>query len=350
MQRRAKGEGSIIRLPDGSYLGRVELPPHPDGRRRRKAFRGPTRSDVSRRMREYVDTPATTGTVGETLDAWLDTQRVTTGRGTWQTLEHLIRHLDPLRPIPLDSLDTPTLQRHLDTLDASPSRRRRVGEVARRIFGDVATGVVLPRSTPTDVQVWTPDEVSTFLRHTSGHRFFHLYTLAIDTGMRQGELLALEWSDVEGRRVNVSRSLEERRGGHAIRPTKTRSGRRVVVISESTRRVLSSVPRRSTLVFPSSSGGFIWKSNVNRPFRRHCVDAGVRVISFHGLRHTSASLLLDAGVSVKVVSERLGHADIRTTLSTYTHLLPTSQERAADVIGSHLGCLDASESTQDDLN
>jgi integrase len=170
--------------------------------------------------------------------------------------------------------------------------------------------------------------------------------LALNTGMRQGELLALKWDDVDLERgvLRVRRTLTREGGFFALGEPKTRKSRRAIRLTaaavEALRahlsRQLAEMERMSSLyqpgglVFATETGTIINPSNLrNRSFKPLLKRASLRLIRFHDLRHTCATLLLSKNVNPKVVSEMLGHASVRITLDTYSHLMPDMQETAA---------------------
>jgi integrase len=179
-----------------------------------------------------------------------------------------------------------------------------------------------------------------------------LWVLALHTGLRRGELLGLRWGDVDLDRavLHVRRSLVQSGGVMGFQEPKTSSGRRtialdapcVVALREHRARQAEQRLRMGSLwqdhdqVFATELGTPLEPSNVDWRFRALLARAGVPRIPFHGLRHTHATLLMKHGVHPKVASERLGHANITLTLSTYSHVLPQMQEEAAAIFAAAL--------------
>jgi integrase len=171
--------------------------------------------------------------------------------------------------------------------------------------------------------------------------------VALDTGARQGELFALEWSDWDaGRReLTINKSLRVTKDSRLeVKAPKTRKSRRKVQVSETTAAVLEAyrVGREwsGPLVFCDSEGGHLRKENYAK---RHWAPALVRAgllesTRFHDLRHTCATLLLLNGLNVRLVADRLGHASPTTTLKIYAHVLPEMNAEAARVMDGILGC------------
>ena len=164
--------------------------------------------------------------------------------------------------------------------------------------------------------------------------------LAVTAGMRPGELLGLQWSDVDlkGKAVMVQHSLQELNGQLKLAEPKTARGRRRIDLPQMAIDAL--VRHRARLlkeglagvawVFPNASGGPWRRSHFHfNEYKPLLMRANLPDIRFHDLRHTSATLLLSQGVHPKVVQERLGHSQISVTLDTYSHVLPTMQLEAA---------------------
>ena len=159
--------------------------------------------------------------------------------------------------------------------------------------------------------------------------------LAANTGMRRGEVLGLRWGDVDlkSARLSVNRSLisvayelNESRG-------KTRTARRTIDLDERTMDVLRTIrspdSKVEDYVFCHKDGTPIHPQVLSDAFKRLVGQSGLPRIRLHDLRHTHATLLLKAGVPIKVVSERLGHSTPGFTMATYQHVLPGMQAEAA---------------------
>lgn len=204
-----------------------------------------------------------------------------------------------------------------------------------------------------DVRSWNAEQLQAFLKTASADRLFPAFWLAANTGMRRGELLGLRWEDVDlvGGSLSINRSLvsvayelHESRG-------KTRSSRRWVDLDDATVHVLarwrgqveSELSRRVTeddYVFCTASGAPIHPDRFTQIFNKLVLRAGVPRRRLHDLRHTHATLLLKAGVPIKVVSERLGHATPGFTMATYQHVLPGMQAEAARTFASVIASTD----------
>jgi integrase len=201
------------------------------------------------------------------------------------------------------------------------------------------------------MQTLSPEQARAFLEAAQGDRFAALYTLALSTGMRQGELLALRWGDLDPDRgtAQVRGSLEQ--GTRAIAETKTGGSRRQVILTRAAvealrrhRKAQAEERLRAVywddrgLVFCTEAGTPLDVRNlVRRSFAPILERAGLPRIRFHDLRHTAATLLLGQGTHPKVVADLLGHTRIGTTLDLYSHVTPTMQQQAAEAMDAVLG-------------
>lgn len=195
----------------------------------------------------------------------------------------------------------------------------------------------------------TVDEARRLLAVARTKRLGPMYELALDSGMRPGELAALHWPDVDlpGGRVTVRYSLEERKGQFRLKEPKSRAGRRTIRISPATVGALRGHQERMAAegrdvetgpVFVGVRGGWLSQPTLYRRVWLPMVkEAGLRHFTPYATRHTAACLLLSRGVNIKLVSRRLGHEDITTTLKHYVHVLPDMEEQAVEVIQAMFG-------------
>jgi len=214
---------------------------------------------------------------------------------------------------------------------------------------NVTEAVSAPRPVPKEMRPLSADETRRLLAAARGDRLEALWVLAVHTGMRQGELLALKWTDVdlEAGKVSVRRTLSREKGHYTLGEPKTkRSRRRVKLTGAATAALrdhlsrqmqdmdrLGDLYRDQGLVFTSDSGAPLNPSNIrNRNLRRLTSKADLPKIRFHDLRHTCATLLLSRNVHPKIVQEMLGHATVAITLDTYSHVLPGMGDHAAEAM------------------
>jgi integrase len=195
------------------------------------------------------------------------------------------------------------------------------------------------------VKAWSARELRTFLEHVADDRLFALWRLAATTGMRRGELLGLTWRylDLDGASVRVEQQLVPTRGGASFGPPKTERSYRTIKLDPETVDVLkrhreaqqlerafaADAYEDQDLVFCRELGAPIHPQSLSYDFSRITRAAKLGEITLHGLRHTHATHLLTQAVPLHVVAARIGDRP-EIVLKTYAHLLPTSDEEAAN--------------------
>lgn len=219
-----------------------------------------------------------------------------------------------------------------------------------------------PRSsTKPEMQVWTADELSTFLQGVADDRLSGAWWLLATTGMRRGEALGLRWSDIDldAGQLAIRRTLittdVQRKGepGMDWGTPKTKKGRRSVALDPATVAALKVHRKRQLeerlalgtgyadqdLVVCKVDGSPIHPKTVSYYFGQHVKRLGLPKIRLHDLRHTHATLALRAGIHPRVVQERLGHANVSITLDTYSHVDLQMQADAAAQVSAllHVG-------------
>jgi integrase len=198
------------------------------------------------------------------------------------------------------------------------------------------------------MRCWTSAQARAFLAGVKGDSLEPFWRLALATGMRRGELLGLKWGDIDSpkARVAVRRAIAVIDGVPIESEPKTRRGRRTIPIDETSLAVLKQqrvrdlerallLGRRLSdedYVFSTADGGPLNPDAVSKRFRRLARAADLPLIRLHDLRHTHATLALEAGIHPKVVSERLGHGSVAITLDTYSHAVPSLESEAAERI------------------
>jgi len=217
----------------------------------------------------------------------------------------------------------------------------------RLLARNVGEDVSLPRgTTPHERRTLTPEQAQKLLDVAQGHRLEAMLTLALATGMRRGELLALRWQDIDikNKRLSVQRSVSRLPGGHRVSEPKTASGKRSITLPPfviealqqhrvrqlETKLNVGPAWEEHDLVFCNTYGRFLNSASLYDLFTSLVKKAGLPHMRFHDLRHSAATILLAMKVPVKVIQELLGHSSITTTLNVYGHVLPSMQEEAMD--------------------
>jgi integrase len=203
------------------------------------------------------------------------------------------------------------------------------------------------------VEPLTLTEARALLAASADHRLQARWLVGLSLGLRQGEVLGLQWSDVdlEAGRLHVRRSLRRQPDGTLLlTPPKTTRSNRVIPMPERLTSALAEHQARqaearlilgeewvdSCFVFTTALGTPIHPRNDYRAFQALLRKAGLRRFRLHDLRHTAASLLLAQGVSPRVVMEILGHMQISSTMNTYSHVDTTLTKEAVERVGEAL--------------
>lgn len=251
--------------------------------------------------------------------------------------------------VPLAKLEPADVSRMLARLTArgtlSPTTVRYCYAVLRialgralksgRVLRNVCTLVDAPAKSTPEIRPLTADEARAFLEGVSGDRFRALYVAAIGTGLRQGELLALRWQDVdlEAGTLTVRHSLQ--RGTRALAEPKTERAKRTLALGPTITAALLEHRRRQRVIGPAAfvftgrDGAALDGANVTHALQAALARAGLPRQRFHDLRHAFATLMLEAGEELVVVSRALGHSNLATTADVYSHVTPAMQEHSA---------------------
>jgi integrase len=377
--------GCITHRADGTYAAVIELSRGPDGRRRHKWFGGyRTRKGAQAKLNELMAelqantfVAPSTMTLADYLRRWLAESAAPrlAGRSLERTRCIVERHLTPelggyrlseLRPLHIQSYLTQartsgrksghgglagaTLLKHFEVLHSALGQAVKWELIPR----NPASAVDRPRvgTRPGQaIRALSAEEVAELLAAAAGTRLYTPILVAVTTGLRRGELLALHWADLDLDKgtLSVNCALEETGAGISFKAPKTAQSRRTMPLPATTVQALRDHHRAQAelklragpaygdqdLVFATPLGAPWIPSNFGRTFRTFKTRHGYS-FRFHDLRHTHASLLLALGVHVKVVQERLGHASVTMTMDTYSHLLPGVQEAAIDAFEATL--------------
>jgi integrase len=207
-----------------------------------------------------------------------------------------------------------------------------------------------PRAATTEMSVWSPVQLRTFIDSVRADRLFAAWLLAATTGMRRGELLGLRWRDVDldAETASIRQIRTIARYEVLTLTPKTDKGSRTIALDPQTVAVLRSyrvaqMEERllvgpayrdsGDLVFTREDGSPIHPERFSASFRQHCARSGLPVIRLHDVRHSYVTALLSEGVPLKVVSQRVGHASPMVTMTIYQHVLP-GDDRVAAAIGA----------------
>jgi integrase len=318
---------------------------------------------------------------------WLPSKKVALRPSTWDAYRRVINlHVVPrIGRIPLRHLRPDHLERLYATLlddgraDGTGGLHNKtvveIHMILRRAFDDaVRRGRILanparvahaPKRRPlssTTSRVWNAQQLGAFLASTRNHRYHAALWVTANTGMRRGEILGLRWGDIDfaTAHLSVTRSLVS--VGYELHETrgKSRTARRAINLDPCTIEVLHTWRQQrvnedpdfdpndpDSHVFARPDGTPTHPQLLSDAFQKLVHRSGLPRVRFHDLRHTHATLLLKAGVPIKVVSERLGHSTPGFTMATYQHVIPGMQQQAAQTFADILQhCADQPTSTR----
>lgn len=388
MRKKANGEGSIVKRTDGRYMARYTL----DGKR--YAIYGSSHEEVRIQLTEVlanIDKGAhitpTGYTVSQWLREWLITYALpTVKQSTYISYESYVRlHLEPmLGTIKLTALTIEQLQRFFNqkqqTLAVKSLRNiynmlhacLDQAVINGHLLRNPINGVKLPSVSKKEIKILSPQEQAAL--HTAASTsntlsaFGIIFTLS--TGVRLGELLGLQWGDLDhtnhtirirrtiGRlqKVDAAGNLVSRTTGVptteiVARSPKSTNARRTIplfpqiwddlmIYCNRQKEMLQAigVPVTSTTPIFSTPAGLVYEPRTYEDlFKRTLKAAGLHDINFHALRHTFATRALEAGMDIKVLSSILGHAQASTTLNLYAHALPDHKKQSMDKMSSFYG-------------
>jgi integrase len=355
-KRNPNGAGSIWQRKDGRYEARVYVP-QPDGTRKRKTVYGSTweecdekRQELVRRDRQGVPTPSRSAKLSEWLPYWLEEYiKPHRKRTTYVKYEmHVRLYLVPLLGNRrLESLTTANVRQMLSavTAQASAATAKEAHRVLRTaltaacreelINRNVVQLVPAPRVEPRELHPWTLDETLTFLEAARTDPLYPAFVLAVALGLRRGEILGLQWRDVDLDRRTLTVRTTLNRGGKELYLDTTKNRRARVIpiplmcvaplrwqrLRQAHRRATAGADwHQSDHVFTTRSGLPIEPRNLYRSFLRIAESAALPQVRLHDTRHGCASLLFAAGVAPRTVMEILGHSQIAVTMNVYTHV------------------------------
>jgi integrase len=376
--KRATGESSIYQEADGRWHGFVSMGKKENGRRDRRHVLAAKSAEVVTKVRALeakrdagmVEAAGKAPTVGDWLEHWLE--NIAARKVRARTLEsyrstirlHLrpgIGHhrLDRLQPEHLERLYGALADKGLSSASVLRvhrvlSRGLRVASQRGKVARNVATLVDPPAvKRPETALPLSATEARQVIAAAQTHRNSARWTVALAVGLRQSEALALRWADVDLAKgaLSVRRGLH-RVGGQGLvyeEPKADRSRRTVTLpaplvealqahrAAQLEERIAAGpVWQDHDLVFAQPNGRPIERKSDWRSWKALLREADVREVRLHDGRHTAATLLLSEGVHPRVVMEVLGHAQMRTTTDTYSHVMPALGRDAADRMGNAL--------------
>ncbi len=371
-----KGTVRKPRTAGGSWSYRIDTGLDDRGRRRQREVGGfRTKKEAQAALNDALSgsqhgtyvAPSRT-TVRQFLDEWHEGAKTELGVTAWTNYGQIIRrniqpYLGSKRLTDLSPLDVKRWHGKLlegGRMDGGPlsvASVKLAHRILHRALADAvrwnliatnpATGVRAPRGEPKEMSVWTAAEAKRFLDAMTDDRLVALWTLALHTGLRRGELAGLRWSDVDLKVGTLTVAQQRTTANHAIVVTTPKAkSQRQLLLAPATVATLKGHRQRqrqermalgpawtdSGYVFVDEAGVEFHPHRFTKMFGDAVTRAGVPKIRLHDTRHTMATLALEAGVHPKVVQEQLGHSSIAVTLDTYSHVPQAVRRDSADKI------------------
>jgi len=362
MARRSNNEGSVYQRADGRWVGQITI----NGIKKYKYSK--TKREATawiNNMRQQIEQGITARSMEmklkEYLAEWLTTESSRLKKRTVIDYGGVIRvHINPaLGRYKLSEIDPILVERFYNRKRSQGTSERMLrlihailhhalgDAVRKRLLGwNPTDAVTRPRPQAVEYVTWDATQVMSFLSYVESTRYAVLFAIALNTGMRKGELLGLKWQDVDwsNQSLHIRRQVQRFPGeGLLFVDLKTKFSRRSISLGEGSMQKLRDQGQlldqdrmlagerwqEHDLLFPNSVGGPQDPSNIASRFKQYSQEAGLPLIRFHDLRHTAASLMMQLGAHPKVVQERLGHSRIATTMDIYSHVSPSMQQEIA---------------------
>jgi integrase len=376
-----KGSVRKPRSPGGTWSYRIDAGVDDRGRRRQREVGGfRTKKEAQAALNDALSgsqrgtyaAPSRT-TVRQFLDEWHEGAKSELALTAWVNYGQLIRrniqpYLGSKRLTDLTPLDVKRWHGKLldggrhDGGPLSVASVKLAHRILHRALADAvrwkliaanpASGVRVPRSAPSEMTVWTSDEARRFLDAVADDRLVALWTLALHTGLRRGELAGLRWVDVDLEQGTLTVAQQRTTANYVVvvTPPKAKSHRQLLLAPATVtalrghqhrqrveRMALGPAWTDSGFVFVDESGVEYHPQRFTKMFDEVVKRTGAPKIRLHDTRHTMATLALEAGVHPKVVQEQLGHSAIAVTLDTYSHVPQAVRRDSADKIAGLYG-------------
>ena len=377
-KRRKQGTGTVRQRKDGRWEGRAVVGYDEKRLPKTKSVLARTKRECQEKLKQLMETVGGSKSekirpdmpFGDWLDFWYQNYSKPGIRPTTQACYEgkIYQHIIPeLGKIPLNQLTQKDLQQFYTKLKKSGRliRTQQFGEglsdtmvrgchaTCRSALekamqegllrANPAVGCKLPPKRGREMQVLGREELQRFLIQAQAEGYYELFLLDLCTGLRRGELMALQWADLDFDigMLTINKQVYDVKGQLRLSVPKTKTSIRRLILPPAVVEVLREYRNRveSRWIFPSpvKKETPLSPGAVRRRLQRILEHAGCRHVRFHDLRHTFATLALESGMDIKTLSAMLGHGSAATTLDIYTHITGDMQAEAAAKIDRGLG-------------
>ena len=372
-KRRPSGDGLVRQRDDGRWEGRIVVGHKENGDPIFHYMSAKTQKALLEKLHKSIDeydgaelTEQSRMTLGEWLDIWLlecaePTVRPTTIIGYRGYVEKNIKpYLGNKQICKVTTAEIQSLYRKLQkegAVDGGPlagTTVRRIHNVLHQAL-DVAVNrhlivknpsndVTLPKKVATAKTILNDEQLERFMEAIKADEHWHdFFYLEITTGLRQGELCGLMWTDFDEKKgtLTIRRTLHRKDGGgYYVGDTKTGTGRRIIKLPPSTVQLLAERKKKSISQWifhnPIRPEDPVMPNSGYHRMKKIMKDAGLPNMRFHDLRHTFATHALTSGVDAKTLSGILGHTKTSFTLDTYTHVTGDMHRKASEIVGGFM--------------
>lgn len=373
MSKRENGEGTVYKRKDGTWSGQITVTA--GSKVKRKTIYGKTQKEVKEKIKQLImEADSTITEKGMTLEEWLHiwlrefkkrNLKITTYENYQLNIDRHIRGTE-LGETEIDRVTALQFQKFLNDLSEN-GRKDGKGAMAPRtvryiaiiingameqaykndlVSKNICKAVVLPKKEKYEALTLSVDEIKQFLKEAKSDRLYALYLLEVYSGMRRGEILALHWSDInfEEKSISINKSLAlvkdasngaKYKNKLVLQEPKTSKSKRQIPINdtvisalndhrkrqEDEKREFSDIYIDREMLFCKQNGDYLSPREFLRDYQKLLLKAGLEKRRFHDLRHSFATMLINANENPKVIQELLGHSTISTTLDIYSHIL-----------------------------
>ncbi len=378
--KREYGTGSISQRKDGKWQGRVNLGKDINGKRKQKYFYGDTEKEVKKKLKDYFLSGEKYNanniakmTLEEFLVDWLENILVNTLKPkSYAIKEYIIKQQivprigclqinsivatdiqQMVNNMIKEGLSYSTIKKAYDTLN----QRFKLAISQEQVNKNPTLGVILPKQINkknSEIRYFSEEQCKELIkesRRTQGcnnqnvYRLGELVPFLIYTGLRIGEAIALEWNDIDDKNntITINKNVVEVKSKETEKyvlekqdSTKTDSSTRIIPMSNGAKECIKSLKKINgdkKFVFASQTGKYISPSNFSRMFRG--IQKALKyetILGVHSLRHTFATLMLNKGIDVKIVSELLGHSNVSVTYNIYIHTIQSQKIKAINMV------------------
>lgn len=361
MGKRGNNEGSIYKRKDGRWEARIVTGYKPDGKPSYKSSYHKTKKEAQSALQTTLHRVSNgmapldnSTTLEEWAKLWLKNKETSIAETTHANYVHIMRHILPmLGKFKLKDIKTVHIQTLINEMQAKDYSRSMMEKVKSVLYGmlqeaeindmvmrNVCRGVKLPKAEKKQMKdSFTIEEVAIVEQNAEILEYCDIVSILVNTGMREGEFLALRHEDIDYEQscIHITHAATRTKTGmmKLSRP-KTPESVRTIPVSEKTLVLIKRLDNSKTgdFLFSNNAGGIVDAKSFYRIYKRTITKLGIRYLPPHCCRHTYATMLHAAGVDFKTIQTLMGHTDYALTANIYTHVKPAQLRHAVDALNT----------------